>query len=58
MVRAHKLGASPAFAAYSVWMLFFTCGGVVKVLYCLSVTVNNGITRALAEASFAVVPAH
>lgn len=51
--QARALGASPAFAADSVWLLFFTCGGLVNVLYCLFLTVRNGNTRALVDARHA-----
>lgn len=53
LARARELGASPAFAADSVWLLFFTCGGLVNVLYCLWVTARNGNTRALVEGPLA-----
>lgn len=31
---AHNMGASAAFAGNAVWFIFFTCGGIVNVLYC------------------------
>jgi L-rhamnose-H+ transport protein len=31
---ARNLGASPAFAGDAVWLIFFTCGGIVNVVYC------------------------
>ncbi|HZQ20535.1 MAG TPA: L-rhamnose/proton symporter RhaT [Terriglobales bacterium] len=31
---AHDLGASAALAGNAVWFIFFTCGGIVNVLYC------------------------
>ena len=31
---ARNLGASPAFAGDAVWLIFFTCGGIVNVIYC------------------------
>jgi L-rhamnose-H+ transport protein len=51
--QARALGASPAFAADSVWLLFFTCGGLVNVLYCLFLTVRNGNMRALVDKAHA-----
>lgn len=53
LARARELGASPAFAADSVWLLFFTCGGIVNVLYCLFITVRNRNTRALLDVPLA-----
>lgn len=32
---ARRLGASPAFASDAVWLIFFTCGGVVNVAWCI-----------------------
>jgi L-rhamnose-H+ transport protein len=31
---ARDLGASPAFAGDAVWLIFFTCGGIVNAIYC------------------------
>jgi L-rhamnose-H+ transport protein len=31
---ARSLGASPALAGDAVWLIFFTCGGIVNVAYC------------------------
>jgi L-rhamnose-H+ transport protein len=38
---ARDLGASPAFAGNAIWFIFFTCGGVVNVLYCLWLMVRR-----------------
>jgi L-rhamnose-H+ transport protein len=51
---AHNLGASSAFAENSVWLIFFTFGGIVNVLYCCWLMVRHKNLRTLfAAGSFA-----
>jgi L-rhamnose-H+ transport protein len=44
---ARDLGASPAFAGNAVWFIFFTCGGIVNVLYCCWLMARHRNLRAL-----------
>jgi L-rhamnose-H+ transport protein len=44
---AHNLGASPAFARNAVWLIFFSFGGVVNLVYCSWLMIGNGNARAL-----------
>jgi len=48
---AHDLGATPALAGNAVWFIFFTCGGVVNVLYCFWVMVGRKNLPALVASS-------
>lgn len=48
---AHSLGASPAFAGNAVWLIFFTFGGLVNVLYCCWLMVRHKNLGALFAAN-------
>lgn len=38
---ARDLGASSGAAANAVWLIFFTCGGIVNILYCLGMVARH-----------------
>jgi L-rhamnose-H+ transport protein len=44
---AIRMGSSPAFAGDAVWLIFFTCGGLVNMLYCLWLIVRRRTQREL-----------
>ena len=44
---ARRLGASPAFASDAVWLIFFTCGGLVNLTYCFWLILRGRNLRVL-----------
>lgn len=50
---ARNLGASNAFAGDAVWLIFFTLGGLVNILYCCWLMVHRKTLRALVAAGSA-----
>lgn len=47
IAAATRLGSSPEFAGDAVWLIFFTCGGLVNMVYCLRLIVRRRTLRAL-----------
>jgi L-rhamnose-H+ transport protein len=45
--QARSLGASPAFAGDAIWLIFFTFGGLVNLVYCFQLIIRRKTLCAL-----------